>query len=147
MDAVERQRLEAAYRATRYVVPALQLGLRIGRRHPDLDAVLQQHGVVAWAFVSAANPRSVALCEHENRARHQNLTDTLAQCGVTWFDGIGEPLDAGWAPESSALVLGVSAERATQLGHDFDQYAVVFGELGGAAQLLWCVPVMGGGRI
>ncbi|GHD70046.1 DUF3293 domain-containing protein [Jeongeupia chitinilytica] len=138
MDAAERQRLEAAYRATRYVVPELHLSLRIGRHHPDLDAVLHQHGVVAWAFVSAANPRSVALCEYENRARHQNLLETLHRRGFVCFDGLGEPLLAGWTPEPSVLVLGLSQDEAIRLGRDFDQHAVVHGALQGAALLCWC---------
>ncbi|WP_432720389.1 DUF3293 domain-containing protein [Jeongeupia wiesaeckerbachi] len=138
MNQAERQRLDAAYRATRYVVPALGLSLRIGLHHPDLDAVLLQHGVVAWAFVSAANPRSVALCEYENRARHQNLLDLLRHRGLVCFEGAGEPLQPGWAPEPSALVLGVSQAGALRLGRDFDQHAVVQGALNGPATLCWC---------
>ncbi|MBM3115699.1 DUF3293 domain-containing protein [Jeongeupia naejangsanensis] len=138
MDAAERQRLDAAYRATRYVVPALRLGLRIGRHHSDLDAVLLQYGVVAWAFVSAANPRSVALCEHENRARHQNLLDALRWCSLVCFEGAGEPLLPGWAPEPSVLVLGLSQADAVRLGCEFDQHAVVCGVLSSPAVLCWC---------
>ncbi|BCL75379.1 hypothetical protein JHS3_11150 [Jeongeupia sp. HS-3] len=143
MTPAERASLDAAYRATRYVVPALQLVLRIGRSHPDLDAVLQQHGVVAWAFVSAANPRSVALCEHENRARHQNLLDALVAQGLTHFDGLGEPADRNWAPELSVLVLDLSQDAARCLGCQFDQSAVVWGEYGAVAELCWCECVVG----
>ncbi|TJZ76332.1 DUF3293 domain-containing protein [Chitiniphilus eburneus] len=131
----------AAYRATRYVVPSLALALRIGATHADLDAVLQRHGVRSWAFVSACNPYSAAqLCAHENLARHQNLIDVVRQSGWVCFEGAGEPRGGDWAAEPSLLILGIARGDAMALGERFEQNAVVFGDMGGVAELLWCRP-------
>ena len=51
----QRATLERAYLATAFVAdaPGGCIEIRIGRRHPDLDALLAGHGADAWAFVTA----------------------------------------------------------------------------------------------
>ncbi|GGP19260.1 DUF3293 domain-containing protein [Silvimonas iriomotensis] len=133
--------LNAAYMATRYVVPALGLTLRVGQHSPELDAVLRQHDAHGWMFISACNPYSRAvLCQHENLARHQNLLDALNTAGLVFFEGFGEGDDGQWPAEPSALVLAVDAPAAAAWGQRFEQNAVLSGTLGGAAGLLWCLP-------
>lgn len=131
---------EAAYRATRYVVPVLGLTLRVGQTHPDLDTVLRQHSATSWMFISACNPWSAAaLCRYENLALHQSLLDAIRTAGLTLFEGVGEADDGQWQAEPSALVLGVDEAAARQWGERFSQNAVLFGRVGESAQLLWCL--------
>ncbi|MBB5190465.1 hypothetical protein HNQ50_001187 [Silvimonas terrae] len=131
--------LNAAYMATRYVIPALGLTLRVGQTSPELDALLRQRHMQGWMFISACNPGSQAvLCQHENLARHQNLLDALKAAQFTFFEGYGEGDDGLWPAEPSALVLGVDESAARMWGQRFEQNAVLFGVQGGAVQLLWC---------
>lgn len=132
---------EAAYRATRYVVPVLGLTLRVGQSHSDLDTVLRQHSATSWMFISACNPWSAAaLCRYENLALHQNLLDAIRAAGLTLFEGVGEADDGQWPAESSVLVLGVDEVIARAWGERFAQNAVLFGRTDEKAQLLWCLP-------
>ena len=43
-------------------------------------------------------------------------------------------------PEESLLVWGIDRDSAADLGAEFGQFAVVFGEAGGPAELLPCLP-------
>ncbi|KAF0811681.1 hypothetical protein IGB42_03839 [Andreprevotia sp. IGB-42] len=131
--------LAAAYRATRYTVAALGLVLRIGQRHPDLDALLTRRQFDGWAFVAAANPYSGALCEQENRARHQNLLEALATGQHVFFEGMGEPVGSDWQPELSVLILGISRDDALALARYFEQNALVYGRVGDMAELVWAI--------
>ncbi|WP_035055524.1 DUF3293 domain-containing protein [Andreprevotia chitinilytica] len=137
MHSADIQSLEAAYRATRYTVPSLGLVVRIGELHPDMDALLNREGVPGWAFVSAANPRSGALCENENLARHQNLLDQLAASSYVYFEGLGEPATADWTPELSVLILDIERDAALDIARSYEQNAIVYGPPGHEAELLW----------
>ncbi len=131
--------LNAAYVATRYVIPALGLTLRVGQTSSELSTLLRQHRVQGWMFISACNPGSQAvLCQHENLARHQNLLDALKAAQFIFFEGYGAGDDGQWPAEPSALVLDVNETTASAWGQRFDQNAVLFGDLDGVIQLLWC---------
>lgn len=137
MSSVDRAALDAAYRRTRYVVPSLQLTLRVGQHHPDLDEVLSREGVQSWVFLSAANPYSGLLCDAENRARHDNLLRALDEAGYRYVEGYGEASGENWPAERSVLILGMDHAAAAQWAERFEQNAVVAGVLSGTAELLW----------
>ncbi|XZG69333.1 DUF3293 domain-containing protein [Chitinibacteraceae bacterium HSL-7] len=132
-------RFGAAYRATRYVVPAASLVIRIGLRHPEADAFSAQLGASCWCVISACNPYSAAqLCAHENLALHQNLIDALRAADFAFVEASGEPLGANWAPEPSLWVAGMDRTTAQTWGARFHQNAVVCGVSGQPAELVWC---------
>ncbi|WP_255989266.1 DUF3293 domain-containing protein [Chitinolyticbacter albus] len=129
----------AAYRATRYRVPSLGFCIRVGQRHPEVDAELARLGETSWLLISACNPYSAAqLCAHENLARHQNLIDALSAAGFTLVEALGEPDEAGWQSEPSLWVPGFELAAARAWGQRFEQNAVVVGRLGEPVQLVWC---------
>ena len=41
-----------------------------------------------------------------------------------------------WPPEKSLLILGIDREEARELGSQFGQNAIIFGERGGSPELL-----------
>ncbi len=129
--------LESAYRATAYVAetPDGPLVLRVGEASAALDLVLEARGVVSWAFVTAHNPGSVPTPAAHNEARHGELCAAVAEAGYFFFEGAGT--GEGWPPEASLLVLGMEEAVAAALGRRFGQTAIVVGERGGAARLLW----------
>ncbi len=132
--------LERAYMATAFVAdaPGVRIEIRIGRCHPELDALLAGHGVHAWAFVTAWNPASRLLPDAENAARQRQLRDDLAALCLTSFPGRGVPDRGDWPPEASLLVLGLAEDDARRLGRKHGQNAVVIGKRGEAARLAWC---------
>lgn len=129
-----REALDAAYRATTY--RAGKLAVRIGEPAPALDLLLADRGLDEWAYLTAHNPGSVALAPEENRARQKRLLARVAGHPVLLGEAVAD--DAGdWAAEPSVLVLGIRREDALSLAREFGQNAIVCGQRGGAAELVW----------
>ena len=111
------------------------LVIRVGRRHPELDALLAEAQASSWAFITAWNPWSRQLSEEANRLRQSAL---LAEIGgrFRYFKGEGIAEDGVWV-EPSLLILGISRAEALRLAEQFEQNAIVVAERGGAAELAW----------
>ena len=137
--------LVKSYRATTYVAstPAGELRLRVGEVDARFDKLLEETGVACWAFVSAANPRSVRLDDAENTERHVTLRAAVRAAGWRCFEGSGVGDDAEWPAEASLLVLGMSEAEAAALGRRFGQHAVLVGKAGRPARLLACDAAIG----
>jgi hypothetical protein len=139
MTTPKRTELDAAYRATRYLVdgPNGRFAVRVGRASPEADALAEAHGATAWAYITAYNPGSVRASEEENRARQRELDEAVRVMALAVFRGEGKGDDDAWPAEPSLLVLGIAEAEALTLARRFGQAAVVFGERGGPARLLW----------
>jgi hypothetical protein len=140
LKAESKHGLEAAYRNTTFCVdyPARDFGIRIGELCTLLDALLHEHSVTVWAYVTACNPRSQKLPDDVNTMRQAELLARVQRLGYPVFPGRGIPDQAGWQPEESLLILGMPEPHALQLGITFGQYAIVAGTVGGPAKLCWC---------
>ena len=129
-----------AYLATSYEadLPNGRIALRIGEHSPVLDKLMRKNGYQSWAFVTAFNPGSQSLSEDENRTRHQQLQLDIQTQDLPFFHGAGCPAKGDWQPELSLLILGISYDNARILGRRYEQLAIVTGDLGGRAQLVFC---------
>lgn len=144
------QDLDAAYRKTSYMVDALAasgVAIRIGECCPPLDDLLARTGTSLWAFITACNPRSEPLSIAENAARTKQLREVIEREGYALLPGAGVPDEAGWPPEPSFLVPGITVEDAMEIGRLFEQHAIVVGSRGAAAALLWISTESCGGLI
>lgn len=133
--------LDTEYRATTfrvYVPEDAPIDLHVGEPSVRTDLLLARHGVEAWAFVTAWNPGSRSLPAEVNNARHTELLQVVREHGWRFFEGIGIPSNSDWEPERSVLALGVSRSDAAILGKRFGQNAVLAGQRGGKAQLVYC---------
>jgi len=144
----------SAYQQTRYVAwpdrdaaaragrggpaGARELEIRVGASSPALDAFLAARGAASWCFVTAANPGSERRSDAENARRNRNLEAELEAAGLVALRGEGRGADGAWPAEPSFLVLGVDRDEALRLGGRHGQNAVVFGEVGGPAELIDC---------
>jgi hypothetical protein len=122
------------YRVTG-VTPATDI--RIGQPCPPLDAMLDQRAIRSWAFITAWNPGSKNLDATENRRRQAALEAEVKQNGYVFYRGAGVPDEKGWVPEESILIMAIGKEAAVQLGKQFGQAAIVVGERGALAELIF----------
>lgn len=131
--------LEHAYRATEYRVdlPAGTLVVRIGLPHPDLDQLLADQGCRCWAYLTAYNPGSVLLTHGENQQRQSRLEDEVRRAGWKFHLGQGVGTDGTWPAEPSLLILDIEQKEAIALAQRYGQAALVYGEQGETAQLVW----------
>lgn len=132
--------LFSAYRATTYrcYVGRRTIDIRISRIHPELDALLGDNAARTWCFITAVNPQSRRLGDEDNARRQVQLRRELEKRGWVIFEGEGIGDDDTWPAEPSFLVLGICRDQAVGLARRFDQAAIVFGELGGPAELVDC---------
>jgi len=143
MSIHDERAIWAAYQATRFEarVGTETVAIHIGECSADLDAILRRHTHTAWTFITAWNPASATLPADQNMRRNRDLFARLTDDGYVVFEGAGVPADPGWSAEESFLALGVSHGNAIHLGRAFGQNAVVWGALGGPAELLDCRPI------
>jgi hypothetical protein len=137
VDEIDRKLIEV-YRSTRYCVQinGEQIVVRIGEKSPPLDDWLQAHDHRSWAIITACNPMSRELPEAENARRQQLLEEVLSVGGYSWLEAENMGEDGAWA-EASLFVTGADIKYIEALGVAFQQYAVVTGGVGGAAELLF----------
>ena len=93
--------------------------------------------VGSWAFLTAWNPRSAVLSAVENRRRNKQLSGALQNGGWPYYSGVGIGAGETWSPEESFWILDIPAERAIQLGRQFDQNALVWWTEGKPVELWW----------
>jgi hypothetical protein len=132
--------LLAAYVQTTYWVSSQPqpIGLRIGQKSALLARLLAARQVSQWAFVTAWNPRSQLRSDWYNIGRENALLREVCRRGLQWLPGLAAGDGSDWPAEPAMLVLGISRAEARRVGRRFRQNAVVVGERGGVAQLVWC---------
>lgn len=123
-----------AYKRTSYKVFEPSLCIKIGEQNEPLRALLEKNKVTEYAYVTAYNPFSIKLDEAQNHQRHLRLIEDIKQ--YTCFEGEGCGEDPSWACERSFLVLGISREKAIDLGFQYKQNAIVYGQIDGLPELL-----------
>ncbi|MEX2207190.1 MAG: DUF3293 domain-containing protein [Myxococcota bacterium] len=140
----DRRAIHDAYRATTYraALDGVRVVIRIGERTPGLDAPLRSRGVSRWAFVTAANPHALRLPDDENARSHAELVGAVTEQRFDFVAGESLADDGIWPAEQSLLILGIPESVALALARRFAQEAIVVGEPGQIARLVFC----GGGE-
>lgn len=135
----ERERLEAAYRATTYRVflPAGCIELRPGQANPALERWLAESGVSEWAVLTACNPGSQALTARENGERQARLECQLLEENFEPYAGENEADDGAWPAEETCFVPNISLAKTLELAGQFGQNAVLAGSVGEVPRLAW----------
>ena len=122
------QALRDAYAATHYrvLLDAAHATIRIGRPLPAaVQQVLARHGAAQAAYLTACNPRSIALSPRENAQRQRALLAALVRPGIACVPATARDPHAGWPAEDSVLAIGLPREQAHALAERFGQYAWV----------------------
>ena len=123
-----------AYSNTDYEVYNPDFTIKIGKKSRGLEKLLRENSKTTWAYISAYNPYSKSLTKKENEGRHLQLLAFTKE--YICFDGEGIGEDPNWEPEKSLLILGISKTDASALGNNFEQNAILIGEVGKVAELL-----------
>jgi len=129
------QALILDYCNTNYIlrIDDKEVVLRItGDVPPALSSLAQP-----WAIITAYNPYSAEYTEEENQTAQARLTDMLTLHGYKMLPAVGRSSDEKWE-EPSKLVLGISYELAKAFGTCFQQNTIVFGEVDGPIELVFC---------
>jgi hypothetical protein len=128
------ENLKEAFLGTQFRVFDLPIVIKIDKKSPALDELLRKHQVNEWAYITAWNPFAKVLSDEENDRRQLELKELLKD--FICFEGEGVGTDPAWKPERSLLVLGIPKNEAMQIGKKFEQYAIVYGRIDEAAELI-----------
>lgn len=143
-----RTDLDRAYRATCYHVRAEPpFDLAIDQFSDALARVHATHGVTCSAIVTACNPHSERLSDHDNAARMRQLNHEVAEAGYPTITGVAiagvaidpaeHPLRERWPDEPNLLILGISLPQARALGSRWQQNAIVVAGHDAIPRLEW----------
>lgn len=141
MSDESRKALAESYMRAEYwveVEPAWCL--HVGQRSSPLDALLTERGAQAWALITAHNPRSQRLPDHENAQRAQALAAAVRRLGYFALRTRARDKSGQWPDEQGLLVLDIRPAEAVELGRRFDQNAILVGRRGAAVELRWLGP-------
>lgn len=134
------QELIDAYHATTYHVqlPGGDISFRANEPAPKINAFTADQGATTWIFITAYNPYSQQLSLEENEQRQVLLKNLLVTLGYRFYEGAGVGDSGEWPPEPSLFVLGLTQEKALAFGRVFEQNALIFCEVGGVPEILFC---------
>lgn len=132
--------LAEMYRLAVYVVEDgdARFVIRLGPENRELDTHLADRSVSCWAFLTAYNPNSTPTPENLNIEAQERLAERLTNAGYTFLRGYGTSESGDWPPEASFFVEGIPRTAAVEIGRDFLQSAILWGQSGGQAELVWC---------
>jgi len=133
--ATTRPELEAAFRATRYIVETPD-GARIvgiGARHESIDALADGR---AWCIITADNPGATRVGSAVNRRAWRALRDRLERRHPALMLPTRHVDPSGrWPDESGWLITFSRLQEIDALAAEFGQAAVVIGEPGQPSHL------------
>ena len=100
--------------------------IRIGQLSSELEALHMLKQVHSSCFITPCNPESVQLEQAENDQKLRDFrTDKLLQ-GFELVSGLGQHPTNPREGEESYLVLGISLKEAREIGHKYQQNAIVW---------------------
>ena len=123
-----------AYKNTKYKVFQHDIVIEIDIINDKLKELLNKYNSTDWAFITAFNPYSKALNQDENIDRHNELKELTNSYIIFEGHGVGE--DPTWEPELSLFIIGISKGDASKIGKEFEQNAIVYGEVNNPPELL-----------
>lgn len=138
MSAEPENELAAVFRNATYIVsvPTGELHLHIGVRSPAMQRLLEDCSPPCAAIITAYNPNAIKQSHEANDAAQAQLLSRLHRQGFRHLTGHNCAPGGSGPVEPTAVVLGVTKNRAEQLGRDFGQAAIVYIE-SAEPQLLW----------
>lgn len=127
-----------AYIATDYRVThgEATIVLNVGMYSKEIEELLVQSNSNTAAFISAYNPDSNPLSDHENIKAHSALEQDIELAGYKYFLGEGKGQDSNWPSEPSILVVGIECGEAIALSSKYCQQAFVWITKQGAPRLI-----------
>jgi len=126
---------EEIYKNAYYLIYDLNYNIKLDELNPVIDALLKDIDIKEWGFITGFNPQSIPHCKEENNSFNENLFNDLE--GYKLLEGEGGDVSGEWGIENSFLVLGINKNDLIKLGKEYDQKAVIYGEIGKKAELLF----------
>ena len=143
LAAVQRRRLDTAYRKAEYRVTAGSdtLIFGIGDYDASAEAALRRQIPIQreWAILTPCNPRSQEATQEMNGFYYHELRDVLATRKSLWVAAINHDPLGSWQDEPGFLIADADPLWVRDLGARFRQNAYVAAKLGEPLRLIWLI--------
>lgn len=118
-------------------LPHQSIAFRLNQVNPEIDTFLTAQGQERWAFLTAYNPRARPASTQQNHYHQRLLIRDVANMGLEFLAGSGVSDDGSFPPERCIFILGISVDKALQLAARYRQAAILVGERGQPARLIY----------
>ncbi len=128
-----------SYRTAHYRVVtghSVSFTLKIKKKSPELEALLQNQNLASAAFVTAFNRHGRQTDRNINAREQKALLGDIRRTGLPFWEGFVEDPAGKWKSEPSFLVLGISQGDAEAMGRKYGQNAIVWAEDDAVPQLI-----------
>lgn len=131
---------EKIYRQAIYVViwKEREIVFRVGENNSEINRTLNELNAKSFAFITAHNPFSNQLSKTENEDRQNQLMQLLQFERFDFLKGYSTNEEQTWEQEESLFILDITEEKSIEIGKDFGQNAILFGQKDSLVQLIWC---------
>lgn len=133
--------LQQAYMETAYhVISETKIyKVKLNTIHQEFNLWCKKNNIKSWAFITAYNPFSEALTKSENIMLNSKLKETIIKNGYNFNKGDGVPNNEDWDSEESFFIHNITLQKAKEMGINFKQNAIIFGEIDSLPKLIWLV--------
>jgi len=130
------ERLVQAYQQSEYrlIWPEIQIFLE--QTNAELDTLLIDNNCFEACLITAYNPRSERLNDHENQKRQGELLDWLKAENYRWIKGKSIDPNGDWPEEEQLLILGMRKKVGGDLARLYEQNAFVYLVIGQITELV-----------
>lgn len=134
---MDKESLFKLYQNTNYKIDSPEIYIQLDKKNSEIDLLLKKENKNSWAFLSAYNPYSILVPEEQNFANQNRLKNILKEENYSLYDGTGSSKDHSFPEEKNFLILGITLNRAIELGLEFEQTAFIYAELDSVAKLIF----------
>ncbi len=121
--------LLAAYKAARFRVDTNPpIYLYVDQPCEALKVFYQTTNHQQFAFITAFNPKGELSSDDKNLSLQQALIKRVKALNLSFIEGLGEDIEGLWPGEASLYIPAISLKLAKQLGAEFEQIAIVYGD-------------------
>jgi hypothetical protein len=113
-----------------------KVAIKAQQKNPVLDTCLSKKGSAKWCFITGWNPMSKVLSAEKNKELNEGMKHDINGLKKRSFQVVGMSDDEQWK-EDSFLVLDISKKEAVDLGNKYKQKAILYGEVGQIAELVF----------
>ena len=127
--------LKDTYLKAYYYIIELDTSIIADELNHQLDNYLQKNNHTSWAIITAYNPKSIVLCEQENKSNNENLKNDLKN--YKFLNTKSGSNSSDWGIEYGFIIFNITKERSLKIAKKYNQNAILFGEQHKKAELIF----------
>lgn len=122
------------YESAIYYIVTINYNLKINDYNPILDKFISSYNAKTWAIITAYNPQSIVCSIELNKKSNELLLKDIEN--FTYFITESTDKKQEWETEIGYLILDISLNEAIKIGKNYNQRAIVFGNINKIAKIV-----------